>query len=109
MKAFIMNMATYTLISGGIIASEFYGLEYAGNVAMFVAWCIVGLGFIALAGDPEVLAAGNTKFKWLCRSATILTILAMAAAGWLVTALFYASIVFLLQTKVETWRNEHKT
>jgi len=89
MKNLLISITIYISMIAMMIADEFYEIQYAGNLAMFIAWFYIVIGFIAITTNPEELFKNTPSLIWLQRSFQYLMIGVMIMIGWTVTGLFY--------------------
>jgi len=86
----MINVIIWVSVSAGIVADNWYGLEWAGNISIFVVWFFAVFSLLVLLmPDEKFLEAikdeGTIK-KYLFRAFYFIAVNVMLAAGWFVTA-----------------------
>ena len=105
MKLFIKNMTIYIVMTVAISASEFYGIDYIGNLSAFVAWVFIIGGFICLAGKSEDIF-GKLKYHALLKAAQYAMIALIISVGWIWTGAFYFVAALCMHIKYLIYKDE---
>ena len=108
MKELLINLAIYASMIALMAADEFYKIEYAGNLAIFVAWFFIVFGFISLASDPKNLFKDEPTFPALVKTGQLLMVGFMIMIGWTFTGLFYLTAILFLNVKKSLYKDEIK-
>lgn len=104
MKVFIKSMAIYIAMIASISASEFYSVDYIGNLAAFVAWVFIVGGFICLAVKSEDIF-GKLKCHALTRTTQYAMIAMMVSVGWIWTGACYFVVAILMHLKYSIYKD----
>lgn len=104
----LINLAIYIVMMALIYASEFMGNQYAGNLAIFLAWFFIVIGFIALFVEPKKLFS-QSKVNPIVKSVQYLMILLMVIVGWTVTGTIYFFIAVIMHISTgNIWKKRRR-
>ena len=88
-----------------ISASEFYGIDYVGNLSAFAAWVFIVGGFICLAVESEDIFA-KLKYPLLLKATQYAMIALMISVGWIFTGAFYFIAAICMHIKYSIYKDE---
>jgi len=106
MKNFVASMTVYILMIAAVAADEFYGIEYAGNLAGFAVWFLIICGFIALFAEPKDLFVRNPYMRLPQMIIRYALICLLVAVGWTGSGLFFFLVSLCLDIKYSTYKDE---
>ncbi len=101
MKAKLISFFVWVAIGVGVIFEWQYGIEWAGNLAMFSIWFFSIFMMISLFIKSEVLFKKNNR-SLSTRIAYFSTLVISVMAGWLITVYFslFAWVLFYLKHEI---------
>jgi len=108
MKYILSPYTTYPLISAGILADKFHGVEWAGNLSLFALWALIVLSLLLLLLPSSELFK-NDKSNLVKKILGLLCIVTQVAAGWIVTAIFFSLTWAAFQIKKSVHESELST
>lgn len=92
-----------------VSADEFYKIEYAGNLAIFLCWFTAITCFIvAFVADRESLFKDRKSVSWISCFAFYATTLFIITVGWTTTGTFMIIGSILVWAKRKTYEDELK-
>jgi len=105
MKRVLINLCIYSVMAALMIADEFYGVTYAGNIAIFTAWFFIIILLLGLFADPEEMY--KDKPSKIVMVGQIAMIMLMVAIGWVFTGACYLAVTFMHYAKRKAYIDEH--
>lgn len=91
MKDLTISILVYSILSGGILAGEYWGFDFAGNIAMFLAWVLIIMGvLVPFAYDKEKAKPREKQTKIIKLAKKLLffsTVICFVAVGNQFTAI----------------------
>lgn len=108
MKA-IPAITLYLAIIAGLLAGEFRGIDWAENIAIFLAWFVTLAYWAGLfVGDDEIKTTRFTFRHYLVRALIVCIVMALAATGWLFSAGALAAGFAMFQVRYHELRTQRE-
>jgi len=60
----MINVIIWVSVSAGIVADNWYGLEWAGNISIFVVWFFAVFSLLVLLRSEERRVGKECRSRW---------------------------------------------